>query len=101
MKRDEKLIFRILERIAQSPESSGSIRRDETESEFRVSEDSFDFHARLLVSDGFVNGEFTSAGMIFYGLTTAGFDYYDRLKTPVRSFSRWLFQSSLLSCPKK
>ena len=92
MKRDEKLIKNILGRVESSRETTGNIGWEESESRFHVSEDVFEFHARLLVSDGFIKGEFSSSGMYFYGLTTAGFDYYEHLKTPVRSFFRSLFR---------
>lgn len=86
MKRNENLILKILEHIVKSTESDGSIHYKDVYSLFKVSDDTFDFHARLLVSDGFVNGEFYGNGMVFYGLTTSGFDYYERLKHPVLSF---------------
>ena len=86
MKRNENLILKILEHIVKSTESNGVIDYQNVYPLFKVSDDTFDFHARLLLSDGFVNGEMYSGGMLFYGLTMAGFDYYERLKHPVLAF---------------
>lgn len=91
MKRDEKLIFKILDYIIESENPVGNISYPDVAKTFKTDRNHFDFHARLLLTDGFVNGTFDSGGMYFSGLTSSGFDYYERLKTPVRAFFNRLF----------
>ncbi|MDO4584993.1 MAG: hypothetical protein Q4D62_12920 [Planctomycetia bacterium] len=90
MKRNEKLIEKILEKIIQSKKSSCDIAFEDVSKLFSVDINTFFFHARLLEKDKFTQCMFDSRGVTFDGLTTAGFDYYERLKTPIRSFIKSL-----------